>query len=334
MIKDITNDIKSFLTDKFRSSPDIDNLCRELGIKNVYTDNYTEQITDIVKCIETNYPKPVEKVYHAIKKLRPKFYEEIDVLFEIESEKVSIPEDTKPEPLVKQVKILSITASPDSSIMYEREQTVLLDSFAPYTGEGVAVDMPDPVSSTLTELDKFLGKYPYDILIISAHGTKEGKLMFEDEEGNEVAVAGSQIAEKLQKFPKRPSVVIFSACHSARRDDDAGLLTPARELYDTGAIGCVIGMRKEISQLASIDFNKGFIGPLLEGSTVVDAFVNGKQAIREGEGRRLQDMGNKWKFINEDAIPQLFIRPESETLARTDFHDETIGKEKTDIGGF
>ncbi len=63
MITKITNQIKAFITDKFRSSPDIDNLCRELEITNVYEGNYKDQVTDIITDIETNYPDPVGKLY-------------------------------------------------------------------------------------------------------------------------------------------------------------------------------------------------------------------------------------------------------------------------------
>lgn len=230
----------------------------------------------------------------------------------------------------KQVKVLSITSSPDSSVMYEMEQSVLLEAFSGFGGEDLVLDMPDPVSSTMIELDKYLGEYSYDILIISAHGSKDGKLLFEDEEGDDVRVTGREIAEKVQKLSPlhRPSIIILSACHSARKDDDSGQITPAQELLDAGVTPCIIGMKQAISQLAAIDFNRGFIGAILGGSNFKEACEVGAEAIKEGENKRLQDRGKEWKFINEDRIPHIFFKEDSEVISRSQFHDVVIEREK------
>ncbi len=234
----------------------------------------------------------------------------------------------KPE---KQLKALSITVSPDSTILYEMEQTVLLDSFSPFIGKDMAFDMPDPVSSTLTELDNWLNRYSYDILIISAHGSENGKLMFEDENGNEISVGGAQIADKLKSLEKKPSIVIFSACHSAKQESNnskTSLIAPAQELFETGSVAAVVGMSKAISQLAAIDFNKGFIHSLLEGDNINNAFNHARKSIKDGEVKRLQDKGGNWPYIDEDAIPVLFIQPGSEDMGCNHFHDARIEREK------
>lgn len=242
--------------------------------------------------------------------------------------KVEMGDKYKSEKQKKQIKILSITASPDSLIMYEEEQSVLLNSFSQFIGDDLVFDMPDPINSTLTELDNYLDLYGYDILIISAHGSEDGKLMFEDENGDEVNVPAAQLAGKFEKHSKKPSIVILSACHSAKENINIGLQAPAQELFETGSIACVIGMQKSISQLAAIDFNKGFIQSLLNNNNIKEAFNNGKQAIKDGEEKRIQNKGDNWTYINEEAIPELFVKPNSESVIRANFHEERIKREK------
>lgn len=84
MTTKITTEIKAFITNRFGSKSDIDDLCRELEIANVYEGNYKDQVTDIINDIETNYPGPVGKLYHATKKLKDQFHKEIDDLFQVE----------------------------------------------------------------------------------------------------------------------------------------------------------------------------------------------------------------------------------------------------------
>ena len=229
----------------------------------------------------------------------------------------------------KQIKILSVTASPDSDVFYEKELDVLLESFSKFDRERLFIDMPDPVQSTLVEMENWLGEYRHDILILSSHGSESGKLAFEDEEGKPVPVTGEEIAVQLNKFELKPSIVVLSACHSANpRTDSKGNNTasPAKELFDSSEIPCVIGMCKEISQLAAIDFNRGFIDSLLNEKTAQEAFDNACRQIELGEIRRMQNQGEKWQFHNEKDIPKLFIRKPD--LSIRNFSDNRIEREK------
>ena len=76
----------------------------------------------------------------------------------------------------KQIKTLSITASPDdeADIFYEQEQDTLLNAFQRVFDSGdrdqVYLDMPDPVKSTLDEIKERLAEGKHDILHITAHG--------------------------------------------------------------------------------------------------------------------------------------------------------------------
>ncbi|MCU0284798.1 MAG: CHAT domain-containing protein, partial [Acidobacteria bacterium] len=215
----------------------------------------------------------------------------------------------------KQIKILSITASPDDAddIFYEQEQDTLLNAFQHFDREDVYLDMPDPVKSTLEEIKERLADGKHDILHITAHGSinknGEGYLCFEDHRGQLERVTGLQLAEVLQKLTPAPLIVILSSCHSAR--PEPGLMPSARALFEAG-ITTVIGMDKAVSHVAAIEFNAAFFMALCEKKTVTEAFAVGKEAIVNGEQRRLKENSN-WNYIKEYEIPQLLTKDEQMT---------------------
>jgi len=158
----------------------------------------------------------------------------------------------------KQIKILSITASPEGEnyILYEQEQDTLLDAFKSFDREQVFLDMPDPVKSTLKEIQEHLEDGKHDILHITAHGgindKGEGVLSLEGHQGNLDEVTGKELINVLNPKPK---IVILSACHSARKEPD--LMPAARILHEKG-IETVIGMKKRVSHAAAVEFNLAF----------------------------------------------------------------------------
>ena len=95
---------------------------------------------------------------------------------------------------IKQIKILSVTASPGDDLKYEQEQDTLLHAFQGFDRERVFLDMPDPVQDTLTEIEEHLRDGQHDILHITAHGSlagKHGVLFLETEGGKEVQITGA-----------------------------------------------------------------------------------------------------------------------------------------------
>jgi len=219
----------------------------------------------------------------------------------------------------KQIKILSITASPEGEnyILYEQEQDTLLEVFKDFDRELVFLDMPDPVKSTLTEIREHLEDGQHDILHITAHGgideTGAGVLSFEDHQGNLVPVTGEELIKVLSPTPK---IVILSACHSARQEPN--LMPAARALFEAG-IDTVIGMKKAVSHRAAIEFNAAFINALCRKQTVKQAFEMGKQAIFTGEQKRIKEIPG-WDAVNEYEIPQLLAKDENMTAENFSGH--------------
>ncbi|MCP4137820.1 MAG: hypothetical protein GY754_43060, partial [bacterium] len=84
LVKNITVDILNFMIDRFSNAPDFDNLCRTLGINNIFTGNYDEQVTSLIRNLERNIPDFMERLYAALVKLKPKFEAQINDLFSAE----------------------------------------------------------------------------------------------------------------------------------------------------------------------------------------------------------------------------------------------------------
>ena len=228
-----------------------------------------------------------------------------------------------PSPRQKQIKILSITASPEGvdSINYEHEQDIMLEAFKSFDREEVFLDMPDPVQSTLTEIADHLKDGKHDILHITAHGgineKGEGLLSLEDQWGNLHEVTGELL---LRSLVPPPGIVILSACHSARQGP--GLMPAAQSIFKAG-IDIVIGMKKAVSHFAAVEFNVAFFKALCRNKTVKQAFEQGKEAILQGEQQRIRDMPG-WEAVKEYEIPQLLARKKHEKLSRKDFSDHCI----------
>jgi hypothetical protein len=158
-------------------------------------------------------------------------------------------EEAEKKPKGKQIKILSIMASPEAEkqdyyIEYEKEQDTMLDAFKQFDRERVFLDMPDPVRSTLEEIQEYLDDGHHDVLYISAHGGKnqdgQGVLFLEDARGKVKQVTGAELANVLNPCPK---MVILSACHSASPEPE--LIPAAQALLDAAEqVKAVIGMEK------------------------------------------------------------------------------------------
>ena len=114
--------------------------------------------------------------------------------------------------------------------------------------------MPDPVRSTLAEIEDNLKEGCHDILQITAHGALDeqgkGVLAFEDERGKKAEVGGEQVAELLLRLKKENkvtvSLVILSSCHSAHKE--LHLMPTARMLHEPRARNSTGSLRQVSSR--------------------------------------------------------------------------------------
>ena len=115
--------------------------------------------------------------------------------------------------------VKSKSISCESTVFYEHEQDTLMQSFSHYNESNLIIDIPDPVDSTLTEIESWCNTYSYDILILSCYGLKEGFLVFEDNKGEKILVSGKEVGQAIARLRHILFVIILSACHSAGPGD-------------------------------------------------------------------------------------------------------------------
>lgn len=133
---------------------------------------------------------------------------------------------------------------------------MFLDAFKEFPQDTVFLDIPDPVHSTLHEIQFYLERDYHEILIISCHGSAGdggGSLRLENDHGNGIDVSATEFAEFLcavQKTSGNPvKVVILSACHTAAEEFDLDAFVTALE--STG-VEAIIGMNGAITLVAAL----------------------------------------------------------------------------------
>jgi hypothetical protein len=107
------------------------------------------------------------------------------------------------------------------------------------------------------------------IVHFSGHGEKDGGLAFENEMGQVQLVQPDALAGLFKLFSEKVECVILNACYSENQADAI-----ARH------IDFVIGMTKEISDRAAIEFAVGFYEALGAGRSVKIAYEFGCNAIK------------------------------------------------------
>ncbi len=231
-------------------------------------------------------------------------------LTDITGQLIEVYRQKKPLP---QIKVLSLTAAPDDDLHYEKEQDTLLEVFQGFKGDAVYLEIPDPVDSTLSEMEERLRERSHDILHLTAHGQmneqKEGFLCLEDAQGKAVLVTGRELMALLDKLDKKPKMVILTSCHSARSGSG---LEPVAETLFNGGIHTVIGMKKAVRHGAAIAFNGIFFQQLCRRRGVKSAFEAGCEGVLAWE-RRMQRENRDWEWRNESEIPLLLTRPKPYT---------------------
>jgi hypothetical protein len=105
------------------------------------------------------------------------------------------------------------------------------------------------------------------IVHFSGHGTTAG-IALEDNMGNVQIVSSEALSGLFELFNNQVKCVLLNACYSELQAEAIGQ-----------HVDYVIGMKKEISDKAAIEFSVAFYDALGAGRTVFDAFKFGKNAI-------------------------------------------------------
>ncbi len=138
-------------------------------------------------------------------------------------------------------------------------------------------------------------KYMYDIkpqiVHFSGHGGGHEGLVFEDEDDRAILVPGKVLSNLFELFSDRVECVVLNSCYS---------IAQAQEIFKH--IPYVVGMKREIGDLAARKFSQGFYRAIWDDRSIEEAFESGKNAM---------DLAN----IDESLTPVLLKRSTSDSLA-------------------
>ncbi len=166
-------------------------------------------------------------------------------------------------------KILILSANPKATpkIRFEEEVREITEGLrrSKYRDR---FDIHSVLAIRLRDIRRALLDYEPEIVHFIGHGEKNG-LIVEDELGFANLVSVKALTDLFELCASFVECVILSACYSASQVNDI------RKHIDY-----VIGMRKEISDKAAIEFAVGFYDALGAGKTCEEAFEFGRNAIQ------------------------------------------------------
>ncbi len=125
------------------------------------------------------------------------------------------------------------------------------------------------LAARLNDIRRALLEYEPQIVHFTGHGSKKG-LVVEDELGFSVIISSKALAGLFALFSDQVECVILSSCYSK-----------PQAVAINQHINYVIGMNKEISAGAAIEFAVGFYDALGAGRSIEESFKFGSNAILE-----------------------------------------------------
>ncbi|MCD2258822.1 CHAT domain-containing protein [Psychroserpens luteolus] len=152
---------------------------------------------------------------------------------------------------------------------------------------------------TIEDLHRDLEQIKPNILHVSGHGSKEGVLFFNDNEGYKKEVDVIKFCDYLANYKAHVTCVFLNACFSLN-----GIDTLEKQHAH------IIGMRDEIPNDTAVKFAKAFYTSHFNGKSVKESFNTAKSIVSMDD-------------YDEDLIPKLLA---SEHLIKEDDDDNKLGE--------
>ncbi|MCW3995012.1 MAG: CHAT domain-containing protein [Candidatus Bathyarchaeota archaeon] len=207
------------------------------------------------------------------------------------TEKVPIVMAQKPKmrtflhPRKNRLKILFITANPKNTVVLRLEEEVReIDHRIMLAQKKDEFDLVKKGAVRVSDLQLYLNQEKPTIVHFSGHGTDDGQIVLEDNNGIGITITPEALARVFKTLKDNIRCVVLNACFSL-------LQAQAINQY----IDCVIGMSSSISDHAAIAFSSAFYLGLASERSVKNAFDQGINELM-----LLQ--------IPEEDIPKLLIR--------------------------
>jgi hypothetical protein len=225
------------------------------------------------------------------------------------------------QPLERVLRVLVVVSNPLDIPDYlvlntEREQEVILAALDKLQGKGL-LDLDFCEDAALDTIQDYLSEQDYDILHFTGHGVfseekERGELLLEDERGNKVEVANTDIADLLRNVGRSLRLVVLSACQSARTSNNDAYAGLSRVLVRQG-VPAVLSMQYSVLDRAATDFAERFYTGLANNKPVDVALTEGRFALRLAARTEDEEAGQRVDF----ATPVLFLNdPNCVSVAR------------------
>lgn len=132
-----------------------------------------------------------------------------------------------------------------------------------------SINLEQRWATKIKTLQSAMLKYNPNILHFSGHGSADGAIILEDDEGFSTHVRPQAFSEFCSSFKEDLKCVVLNACFSK---------VQAEEIIKH-SVPYVIGMHKEIDDKAAKAFSTMFYEALWSGKSIPDAFKLGKNSI-------------------------------------------------------
>jgi len=169
--------------------------------------------------------------------------------------------------VVKKILILAANPIDTARIRLEKEVREIQDVLKRASGRENFV-LNYKLAVRLKDLRRALLDYEPDIVHFCGHGEKNG-IVLEDDNGRSVLVKPDALGELFELFSSKTECVLLNAC-----------FTRVQANAINQHIKFVVGMRKEITDDAAIEFAVGFYDGLGAGRTIEESFKFGLNATR------------------------------------------------------
>ncbi|MBE9215961.1 CHAT domain-containing protein [Plectonema cf. radiosum LEGE 06105] len=174
----------------------------------------------------------------------------------------------KTNTFVKTILILAANPKTTSSLRLD-EEVREIDALLQRAKQREQFEIKQRWAVRVRDVSQALLDFEPQIIHFSGHGTGEDGLALEDKTGNVQLVETLALAQLFKLFAKTIECVVLNACYSEVQAQGIAQHIPY-----------VIGMKKEISDKASIEFAIGFYAALGAGKSIEFAYKNGCNAIQ------------------------------------------------------
>lgn len=192
----------------------------------------------------------------------------------------------------RRIKILFLAANPnDKSELRLTKEMRAIEQVLRQSEFGERFDIEQAWATRTGDLQDCLLRHKPDLVHFSGHGNPTRELLLEDDQGKSVPVSPAVLRNLFAVLKDNVRCVVLNACFSDHQ---------AKALVEE--IDCAIGMAREISDVAAIQFATGFYRAVGYDKDIKAAFLLGCAQIDPGTG--------------EYDIPQIFARNGDATTLR------------------